>query len=287
MAKEVIKSVRFSGKSRNLLDQIIPIAEEYSAQGVNLSLRQFFYQLVARLVFANTQKNYKKLGRLVSDARYAGIIDWDLIEDRHRELKTRLEFNDVREGLDTLFSSFRLPRWQDQPEYVEVWVEKSALASVLEPVCDKYHVNLVVNKGFASDSFIYEAVSRFRDKSDRECTILYFGDHDPSGLAMDEDIKSKMELFGVKVDFERVALKFSHVQEFGLLPNPAKEKDGRSKDYKSRFGNSTYELDALEPNLLAGMAEKAILGHLNQNKYSRVLDLEACLKEKMLSLEVA
>ena len=83
--KEQFIEHNFRKASHDQIAVINAIIGEYVALGYKLSLRQLYYQLVSRDLIANNQKEYKKLGALVSDARLAGLVDWDVIEDRGRE----------------------------------------------------------------------------------------------------------------------------------------------------------------------------------------------------------
>ncbi len=82
MAKIIYKSINFRQPTLELIAQCDAILMSYAAQGFNMTLRQLYYQLVARDLIPNNQKEYDRLGKTVSDARRAGFLDWDLIVDR-------------------------------------------------------------------------------------------------------------------------------------------------------------------------------------------------------------
>lgn len=187
MAKEQFKSIRFSPETEALIDQLNEIIEEYQDQGLTMTLRQLYYQMIGRDLFPdswidaaynareglppdtkNTEKNYKKLGSILSDARLAGLVDWDAIEDRARQPVIWSSHESIDECVDEALAHYRLPRWRDQPKYVELWVEKDALANVLRPIAAKWHVTLMVNRGYSSSSAMYEAATRFKEACNTE-----------------------------------------------------------------------------------------------------------------------
>lgn len=125
MAKiEYREAPNFRADTRELLDRIIKVVEDYGQQGYRLTLRQLYYQLVAAAILENIQKNYAKLSDLLGQARMCGLVDWEIIEDRIRVPKFPNEFADIADGIDTLINAYRLDRWEGQDNYVEVWVEK-------------------------------------------------------------------------------------------------------------------------------------------------------------------
>src|SRR5688500_14147076 len=200
--KRAFREINFKSASRAHIERMNEIIEEYAAAGLRLTARQLYYQFVARDLVKNTARSYKNLTSLLSDARYAGLVDWNAIEDRGRVAWTPSQWNDVASLVDSACHSFRLPRWAGQENYVELWVEKQALAGVLETMADEFTVTLMVNKGYSSSSAMYEAAQRFMNNGRRggilrtaqegkTNRLLYLGDHDPSGEDMVRDIADR------------------------------------------------------------------------------------------------
>jgi hypothetical protein len=69
MARESFKDVNFRGASLKLIEACNAIIEDYQSQGLRLTLRQLYYQLVTRNIIPNVERSYKNLGSLVTDAR--------------------------------------------------------------------------------------------------------------------------------------------------------------------------------------------------------------------------
>ena len=174
-------------------------------------------------------------------------------------------------------NSYRSYRWQEQDHYVEVMVEKEALAGILEPITRQYHVSLLVNKGYASASAMHEVAMRLEvqeDEEDKSCHILYLGDHDPSGIDMVRDIQDRLATFGRHPEIERVALTYDQIKQYSLPPNPAKKSDPRAKRYYEQYGNKSWELDALDPEVLSNVLETAIQGHMDLGRYNETIRRE-------------
>jgi hypothetical protein len=272
---------------QELLDQIVDIVESYLAQGLTLTNRQLYYQLVSKGFIPNADEIYKRICTFLTDARYAGLIDWDAIEDRGRVPHKPLEFNNIKERIDLAVANYRLPRWQDQEYYVELYCEKQGMENVLKPVADKYHICFGSNKGYSSASTMYDLAERIAGKiyEGKKSVILYLGDHDPSGLDMVRDIGSRITEFlisgndvvDILGDDENnpclrvvpLALNMGQIKQYNPPPNPAKIKDPRAGWYIQKFGMKSWELDALEPRVLVEIAENGVEDFLDIKKYNR------------------
>jgi hypothetical protein len=270
--KQAFVESRWSDEKRERVRVANEIIVRYQAQGLKLTLRQLYYQHVIANLITNEEKSYKNLGKLISDARLAGLIDWDAIEDRVRVPKSPPEFEDLDELLDAAFHSFRLPRWAGQQHYVELWVEKDALSGVLLPLANEFHVTMMVNKGYSSQSALYEAAQRMiRHENNGQTSILfYLGDHDPSGEDMVRDIRERLHMFGSEVMVQKLALTMEQIEEYNPPPNPAKMSDSRALAYVGRHGNESWEVDALPPEVLGQVIREAFSHVLDEDKMDDV-----------------
>jgi hypothetical protein len=286
--REAFTDKQFGAAASEMLGAICAILDSYAEQGYDLSLRQLYYQLVSRNIVPNTERSYKNVGVLVSDARLAGIVDWAMISDRGRVCVKNPHWEGAREFLDSVAPQFRLDLWEGQPNYVEVMVEKQALEGVLVPVCRKYDVPFTANKGYSSSSALYEASKRFLAAAHEQPAgwsglhVIYLGDHDPSGIDMSRDIGDRLDLF-VKtaqgrcdeigpneipaVEVHRVALNMNQIRSMRPPENPAKLTDSRAIGYVRRFGKSSWELDAIEPSKLARLVSGAIESLLDMDLF--------------------
>lgn len=279
--KESFVEHRFTAKASDLIGKCNEIVEGYLAQGLRLTLRQLYYQCVTRNLFPNVERSYKNLSSLLSDARLAGLVDWAAIEDRVRVPRHPPEFDSLDDLVDAALNSFRLPRWKGQPNYCECWVEKDALSGVIAPLARELHVTLSVNRGYSSQSAMYEAAKRFIDHGDADCTILYLGDHDPSGEDMVRDVRDRMRTFGASVHVEKIALTMDQIEEHDPPPNPAKMTDPRAGEYVAKHGNESWEVDALPPDVLQGLIRESISRLVDQDLLDDMLAKEEKDKEAL------
>lgn len=259
----------FKADSLAVIDQANSVLDEYKAQGYVLSLRQLYYQFVARDKIENTERSYKRLGTIINDARLAGLVSWLAIEDRGRSCSTPY----FQPEVDRLFAHFELgysiDPWVDQPCYIEVWVEKDALSNIVAGPCDKWSVAYMACKGYLSASEAWRAGQRFKRAraKGKDCHLIHLGDHDPSGLDMTRDNVDRLTLFGVEGSVHRIALNMDQVRTFSPPPNPAKITDTRAAEYISKYGPTSWELDALEPSFLADLVDRKLASLIDLAKW--------------------
>lgn len=270
MKQQFDSELRLSKANRIMLERINTILEEYRNDGYVLTLRQLYYQLVSKDIIPNNDREYAKLSNILKKGRMAGIVDWSAIEDRVRVPKLPYWVRDVQHAIQDTIEQYRINRMQGQQRNIEIWVEKDALSNVLFRVTSKYHIRLMVNRGYSSISAMYDAHRRLRSGD----VILYFGDHDPSGKDMVRDIRERMEEFGREVDVRPVALTMEQIRRFNPPPNPAKITDPRAKWYIREYGRTSWELDALPPRELIRLAEEAVEELIDLDQYNRCLDRE-------------
>jgi hypothetical protein len=283
--KECFVDKGFRAETLDLIEQINDILDDYNSQGFVLSLRQLYYQLVSRDLIPNTIQDYKRIGNIVGDGRLAGLIDWEMIEDREREVVYPAHWADAPDIIMQAARQFRVDRWENQPRHVEVMVEKKALEGVLIPVCRDVDVRLTANRGYSSLSAMYEAGKRIQRAYDdqKDVYILYLGDHDPSGLDMDRDILGRLGLFsGVDLEVERLALLYSQIEQMRPPENPAKLTDSRAPGYIARFGMSSWELDAIEPRTLAQLVRDAVIYLRDDDLWQETIAREEAERAKLM-----
>lgn len=255
-------SKRFSPDSEEIIRKANEIIAEYSAQGFILTLRQLYYQFVARTWLSNTQTEYKRLGSIINDARLAGLVDWNSIEDRTRNLEHNSWWEGPEDILSALASQYHVDLWAGQKFRPEVWIEKEALVGVIERVCRELDVAWFACRGYNSQSEQWRAGMRLRNylRKGQTPVVLHLGDHDPSGLDMTEDNRKRLSMFvGETVDLKRLALNMDQVDRYGPPPNPAKVTDSRWAGYSAAHGDDSWELDALEPGAIVELVRDAVL----------------------------
>jgi len=289
--KRLFVDKKFGSAALSLIDTINGILDSYAQQGYGLSLRQCYYQLVARGVIENTERSYKNTGNLVSDAWLAGLIDWDMIKDRGREMVQNAHWDDPKDFIESVAPQFKIDHWIGQENYVEVMVEKDALSGVLEPVARKLDIAFTANKGYSSSSAMYEAGRRMLRhlSNDRHVHVIYLGDHDPSGIDMTRDVEDRLRQFAEStgddeftINVHRVALNMDQVHKLKPPENPAKITDSRAKEYIKNFGPSSWELDAIEPKMLARLVENAVMDLMDEDLFRASLAKQEKGREQLI-----
>lgn len=242
----------FSDGSMEIIARANQICTDYAAQGFDLTLRQLYYQFVSRDWLANRQTEYKRLGSIINDARLAGLIDWDYIVDRTRNLRDLAHWTTPEEIIQAVARQYRHECWEDQQYRVEVWIEKDALVGVIQGVCQRNDVPFFSCRGYTSQSELWGAAMRLKgyEQDGQETVVIHLGDHDPSGIDMTRDIQDRLRLFGAKTEVRRIALTMAQVDQYQPPPNPAKLTDSRAEGYIEEHGDESWELDALDPATL-------------------------------------
>lgn len=285
MPKIKYKSVNFRQSSLDLIRLVNEVIEEYSAQGYELTLRQAYYQLVARGYIPNNERSYKNIGNLINDGRLAGLIDWYAITDRTRNLRGNSHWDTPADVIASAKYSYLLDKWEGQPNYVEVWVEKDALVDVVGQACRPFDVPYFSCRGYTSQSEMWAAARRFLRQDGREQRIIiHLGDHDPSGIDMTRDIQERLEMFGADVYVKRIALTMEQIEFYNPPPNPVKITDSRCGKYISMYGNESWELDALEPKVITDLIKEQVTMYRDDDLYQEVCSKEAREKQELQML---
>lgn len=275
---------KFSDSSEKVIEVAEAICAEYMAQGYTLTLRQLYYQFVARDIVPNTMQEYKRIGSIINDARLAGRLDWEAIEDRTRNLESLSTWDSPKDILKATAEQFRYDRWDSQPVRIEIWVEKEALVGVIERVANKYRVPYFACRGYASQSELWRAGQRFEGYGEcgQQVKVLHLGDHDPSGIDMTRDNDARLQMFSGDADVEviRLALNADQIKRYKPPPNPAKLTDSRATGYIEKFGSKSWELDALDPKVIDELISAEIETYVDfENWKASVLREEAARKK--------
>jgi hypothetical protein len=288
------RHINFKPETQLVVDEIVRIVESYREQGYQLTSRQLYYRFVALDLFpagrkwsrdandkwqrdengtVNAEPNYKWICSIIADARIAGLVDWNSIEDRTREPEIPKSWENPAEIVSACADQFQIDKWVDQPYRVEVWVEKDALEGIVEQVCRRLFVTSFSCRGYTSATAIWKAGQRLKQYAEAGQTpvILHLGDHDPSGVDMSRDIQKRVSLFMDEeygsLMFQRIALTREQIRQYRPPPNPAKVADSRAEAYIEEHGVNCWELDALEPAVLSTLIEEKVLNFRNEKKF--------------------
>ena len=278
---------RFTKVNQALIAQANGIIAEYDALGIQLTLRQLYYQFVARDILPNTTKSYDSLGELISNARLAGLVSWLSIEDRTRNVRENSHWGSPQSIIQSAARSYRRDTWEGQEHYVEVWVEKDALIGVVEPVAVDMDVPYFACRGYVSQSEQWRAGMRFADalRRGQRPVVIHLGDHDPSGIDMTRDNLDRLSMFAQDdVTVDRIALNMNQIEEYSPPPNPAKMSDSRAEGYVKLYGYESWELDALEPRVTQQLIYDAISGYLDEGRRAKMIATQERERQQLLDV---
>ncbi len=242
---------KFNAEHQDIIDKANQIIASYT---MAITLRQLYYRYVARNWFpeswkdpvtgsTNNERSYDKLGKIISQARRAGLVDWSAITDRTRNVRKPPSWDTPADIVAVCSRTFAVDFWDNQPWYPEVWVEKDALVGLIEEACEPWKCAYFSCRGYTSDSEIWEAAQRIKRRAEagQNPIVYHLGDHDPSGIDMSRDIKDRLNLFAdglvCEIEVKRIALTMSQIEEFNPPPNPAKSTDARYKEYRRVHGD--------------------------------------------------
>lgn len=278
----------FHRKTRDLLREIDAICTTYYEKGYALTLRQLFYQLVSRNRIANTKREYPNLGVTVRDGRYAGVLDWEHIQDRVRVLQESARWFDPEDRIQHAGETYAIDTWEGQTYRPEVWIEKDALIDIAARPCTLLDVPYIAVKAYSSVSARWEARKRFLEYANNGQipVILHLGDLDSTGDDCTRFLKADMELLtGVDCDVRRLALNPDQQQQYDLPPQPGKPTDPRYKNYVKKHGtDNVWELDALSPEVIEKIIEDGIRKVLDEDKRKSLIARQEDERGKVLAV---
>lgn len=268
-----------------ILKNAIPIIEQYEP-GM-LTLRGLHYRLVS-IGMPNTLRHYKRVVDNLGRARWDGQVEFDAFSDHERSvvgfteaMETDVEdsIEKAKDQLEAWMTTYKKNRWENQPYYPQVWIEKKALQGTFEKPCRDADVALAPCKGYPSLTFLHKAALRFRmfARQGKKPLILYFGDYDASGENIPEKIEETLAQMGARVELRRIALYEQQVIDWDLPIAPSKQSDSRTANWD---GLGQVELDAVEPMQLRQMCADAIESVFDRELYEELMEQESEERER-------
>lgn len=236
-----------------------------------MTLRQLYYRLVCEGVIHKTEAEYAATAKLTATMRREGTLPYKWIADNTRWMRKPRTYTALSAMLQETVRTYRRNLWSTQPAYVEIWLEKDALAGVIYGVTSEWDVPLQVTRGYPSLSFLHSAGEEIRHQG-KPTFLYYLGDHDPSGVHIPVKVEQEIRQFAPEADihFKRIAVNKRQIEEFGLVTRPTKKSDSRSKGFKGE----SVEVDAIPPAVLRGLVSTAITQHIDQRELERLRETE-------------
>jgi hypothetical protein len=252
-----------------------------------ITVRHLFYRLVAQGVIAKTENEYRGLVHHLSKWRRDGEVPWDAFADSTRWHIKNETFDGITDALQRCRETYRRDLWSTQPYYVELWLEKDAIASIVADVAGEFGVPIFVCRGFASLSSLHGAAQTFRraKMSGKRVTIFHLGDYDPSGHAAADAIENTLIYdFGCDIEFERLAILPRQIERLNLPTRPTKRTDSRAKNWD---GTACVELDAMPPAEMCALVEDAITDLIDSHEWDKLQRIETLERESLGQLKIA
>ena len=253
-------------------------AYQVLAESHPMTLRGLFYQLVTRRLIDKRETEYDKLGRSMVKMRRSGRVPYQWLVDSTRWMRKPQTWGSLDDALWHTVQTYRRALWNEQEAYVEIWVEKNALAGILMLETEPWDVPLMVSVGFSSETYLYEAAQAVKYQH-KPAYIYYFGDHDPSGVSIPRKIEERLRAMAPnsEIHFTRVAVNEEQIVEMNLPTRPTKKSDSRSKNFKGE----SVEVDAIHPATLRAMVRECITRHIDEGILRRVQRAEELERDSL------
>jgi hypothetical protein len=227
---------------------------------------------------------YGTVGELLKWLRIGEYVPWDAIADETRVLTKKIGYESakdfIRNELDYLFSGYSRCTAQNQPNHIEIWIEKQTLLHIVKPIADSYCRRVLCCRGYNSITFQSAFNDRMQEALARglKPVILCFMDWDPSGCNMVysamQTLADDFDLDLSKVHFERCGINPEHFSKLHCDPVPIKPTDSRTKSFIKKHGETCYELDALHPRDLQELVRTDIERFTDMNQITCNLDIQ-------------
>ena len=243
--------------------QITEMAERFQPA----SIRQLYYQAEVAGLVPKTDAGYRAVQHDILVLRQQGDIEYHWISDSTRWMRKSRSYRGIDHFLDLSISTYRRDLWHHAPVYVEIWIEKDALAGTVMSETNAYDVPLMVAKGFSSETYLYEAAEAIADKDKPD--IYAFFDHDPSGKHSAKHIERRLREFapGAEIHFELVAVTEEQIEQWEL---PTRETKREGNRHAKNFEGDSCELDSIPPDRLRDLVRECIMRHIDRDHFATV-----------------
>jgi hypothetical protein len=271
------------------MDEIREAIADILSKTSPMTVRQMFYALTVHGAIEKTEAEYKgTVVRLLDEMHWNGEIDWGDISDATRWMHKSGSYVGPEEAIRRTAAFYRRDLWANNDDYVEIWCEKEALAGVIAEITDHYDVPLIVSRGFSSSSYLRRAASKITHIG-KPTYIYQFGDHDPSGLwiseQIDRDLQRHLDDIGefdpYDFHFERVAVTEEQIAEWNLPTRPTKTEGNR---HAKNFDGDSVELDAIPVDELHDLVEDVISRHVDFQQLKVLRAAEESERQLLLGL---
>jgi len=272
-------NVRFTGKNRRLAEAAI----EKLTDERPMTLRQLYYRLVSDGLIRPEQREYRRLGNLMTRLREAKAVPRTWLVDHIRSTLKPSSWTGLASFGESVRASYRLNYWAQLNSSVELFVEKDAVAGTIQPVTAEFDIPLRVCRGYASLSFVGE-IADLWSRIQKPIFAYYLGDFDASGFDIERDLQEKLERYSGRsiadyadsdtIIWQRLGVKPDDFDRLGLIELPVKVSDRRAAGFIRKYGRRCAEVDAIPPNMLRQRVREAIESHIDFEEWERLQQVE-------------
>lgn len=252
-----------------------------------MTVRQVFYRLVVGDVVPKVEgRGYRTVARQLRKMRRPGRVPYSWIVDSSRTVRRPTQYGSMADALHETARLYRRNLWGDLSDYIQIWMEKEALAGVAWDVTEDMGVGLWVARGYSSISYLHNAAQHINNalQAGKTAYIYNLGDHDPSGCDAWEKAVNELRGFATapdRVHFQRIAVTPEQIRRLDLPSRPTKKTDSRAKD----FEGESVELDAIPPDALRGLIRDTIESHIPEHVRRKHEQVEARERETLRQLQ--
>ena len=246
--------------------------------------------------YANIKRHFSYLGEAIRDARYLGLIAGDVVED-HRNAEVIINHPEAPESpanVETAEGGVRSSITVEPPilivnkpivpqrYHVEIWIEKSTMERIINPLGVEYGVNVFPGTGDVSLTRCLQLIERAK-KSGLPVRILYICDFDPQGDGMPVGVSRKIEFemrkqeLDLDIQVRHVGLTREQCEKFDLPDMPTDDENWMAR----KGGKGKTELDALEaivPGELERMLREEIERYIDPTLAGKIDETTATIQ---------
>lgn len=247
-----------------------------------LTVRHCFYRMSSAGLIEKTEGEYKRtIIRVLSEMRREGRIPFSWLTDNTRYMRRPTSFSSAEAALFAVARAYRHHLWDNQDAYVEVWIEKDAVAGLLFEETSAWDVPLMVTRGYCSLSFLASAADTIADQG-KPAFIYYLGDYDPSGVHIPQRVEEDLRRFapGAEIHFTRLSVTPEQITAWNLPTRPTKKIDPRA----GGFEGESVEVDAIAPDLLRRLVHEAIVQHVDAEQWRIMKTVEQIERSSLLAM---
>jgi hypothetical protein len=251
-----------------------------------ITVRGAFYRAEVEIphIVSKDENGYNMVQKRLVKLRKLGLVQYSWITDGTRWRHGHTRYTNLAAFQVEAASLYRKDYWAHSDVYVEIWIEKDALAGVIAPVViDEWGLDLMVARGFSSLTYLYEA-GQFLGQLDKEIHVYVLSDFDPSGKCAAQKVEDGLREYAPDADLHvhELAVTLDQIRDWDLPTRPTKLTDSRARKFVEKYGMESVELDAIPPDQFRRLVGDAIESHADHRVIGMMKEVEQAEREQIL-----